>query len=443
MMLESKDYIALYDATPEDEKFPLVYEWMKTEPLAFFKQLRQQRPILVTPEATIITLFEDVRDTLMMPKIFTVDLYKPKMADYLMAHDDDALHDREKAIMYAMLNRDDLPLVRKMVAEVSKQILDDADGQIEIVENYCRGVPAAIVQNYFGLDGVEPEKLKDWSFWTQYDTFHNQPFSQNSKEKFDYIVKEHDRASDELGKYIIHLMVRKSLSVKFGEAKNKLFFFWNLLVKGFYWITGRKIDKLTDNIVTRMLRASYPDQLDFGLQRIGVNAGGLLIGAIETSSQAVAQAIEMILKDEKLLTQAKEAAQLEDTKAFDNIVWETLRYVPISPFVFRQAAESYTVAKGREHETKIDAGTYVLMATQSAMFDEYAYEKPDEFNPDRTFYHNFIFGYGPHECMGKYVGMVMMPEMVRQVVLRTNIKADGSIDYDGKPFPTFFNLSWN
>ncbi len=442
-MSELKDYLQLYDAAAEQEKFPLVYGWMKTEPLPFFKQLREHRPVLVTPEATIITLFEDVRDTLMLPKIFTVALYKPKMADYLMAHDDDALHDREKSIMYAMLNRDDLPLVRELVAKNAAKILDDANGEIEVVENYCRGVPASIVQDYFGLDGVEAKDLKEWSFWTQYNTFHNQPFSQNSKEEYERIEKEHAKVSDKLGEYIIGLMIRKTLSVKLGEAKNKLFFAWNLLVKAYYWMTGRKVDKLTDNIVTRMLRASYPDQLDFGLERLGVNAGGLLIGAIETTSQAVAQSIEMILKDSDLLAKAKEAAQKKDTTEFDNIVWETLRYVPISPFVFRQAAERYTVAKGREHETIIEKDTNIIIATQSAMFDPYAYENPDEFNPDRTFYHNFIFGYGSHECLGKYVGMVMMPEMVRQVILRTNIKADGNIDYDGKPFPTFFNLSWD
>lgn len=238
-------------------------------------------------------------------------------------------------------------------------------------------------------------------------------------------------------------MIRKSISVKLGEAKNKLFFAWNLLVKGFYWITGRQVEKLTDNIVTRMLPASYPEQLDFGIQRVGTNAGGLLVGAIETTSQAVAQSIEMTLQDSELLNKAKEAAQLDDTTDFDNIVWETLRYVPISPFVFRQAAEKYTIAKGRAHETTIDVGTYVLIATQSAMFDIYAYDDPDEFNPDRNFYPNFIFGYGSHGCMGKYVGMEMMPEMVRQVVLRTNIKANDAIDYDGKPFPTYFNLSWD
>ncbi|MDH5423679.1 MAG: cytochrome P450 [Gammaproteobacteria bacterium] len=441
-MSELKDYLQIFDATPEQEKFPLVYGWMQTQALDFFKQLRERRPILVTPDATIITLFEDVRDMLMLPKIFTVALYKPKMADYLMAHDDDALHDREKAIMHAMLNRDDLPLVRELVAKNASRILDDAKGQIEIVENYCRGVPASIVQDYFGLDGVDPKDLKRWSFWTQYNTFHNQPFSLNSKEKYEHIEKQHAKASDELGKYIIGLMIRKTLSVKLGEAKNKFFFVWNCIVKAYYWITARKVDKLTDNIVTRMLSASYPQQLDFGIERQGVNAGGLLIGAIETTSQAVAQSIEMILSDRLLLDKAEEAAQKKDTSDFDNIVWETLRYVPISPFVFRQAAKQYTVAKGRPHETTIEAGAHVIIATQSAMFDTYAYENPDEFSPDRTFYHNFIFGYGSHECLGKYVGMVMIPEMVRQVILRRNIKAEGKIDYDDKPFPTFFNLSW-
>src|SRR3546814_4287997 len=48
-----------------------------------------------------------------MPKVFTVDLYKTKMGvtgpndGYLMAHDDDALHYREKSLMQGLLNRDD------------------------------------------------------------------------------------------------------------------------------------------------------------------------------------------------------------------------------------------------------------------------------------------------------------------------------------------------
>ena len=83
------------------------------------------------------------------------------------------------------------------------------------------------------------------------------------------------------------------------------------------------------------------------------------------------------------------------------------------------------------------------------MFDPYAYENPDEFNPDRNFYHNFNFGFGSHQCMGKYVGMEMIPEMVRQVVLLDDLKSEGEISYRNRlfpdrdgPFPEEYNLKW-
>ena len=74
-----RNYLAEYDAANEAEKYPLVQKWIREEPLAFFKQLREERPVLKTPECTLVALFTDVRDMLQMPKVFTVDLYKPKM----------------------------------------------------------------------------------------------------------------------------------------------------------------------------------------------------------------------------------------------------------------------------------------------------------------------------------------------------------------------------
>ena len=99
----SRDYLHEYDNASEADKYPLVQQWIREEPLPFFKQLRAQRPVLETPECTLVALFTDVRDMLQMPKVFTVDLYKPKMGvtgpdeGYLMAHDDNALHYREVA----------------------------------------------------------------------------------------------------------------------------------------------------------------------------------------------------------------------------------------------------------------------------------------------------------------------------------------------------------
>lgn len=53
------DYLAAFDAALPSNQFPLVQQWMKKEPLAFFKQLREQRPILVTPECTLVTRFDE------------------------------------------------------------------------------------------------------------------------------------------------------------------------------------------------------------------------------------------------------------------------------------------------------------------------------------------------------------------------------------------------
>jgi len=443
-----KDYLAEYDSAAPADKYPLVRRWMMTEPLPFFKQLREQRPILVTPECVLVSKYADVIDLLQMPKIFTVDLYKPKMGvtatepGYLMAHDDDAIHYREKSIMQGLLNRNDLPRIRALIAKTAQDILQNAKGNLDIVFNYSRMVPATLVQEYFGLDDVDKKDLIEWSFWNQYDVFHNQPFDLNSAEQTKYISDNHSRVTLLLADYIKKTMVRKLAMVKLEQTKNFFLIGWRIIKGIVNAIQGKKSSLEQDDVVMRMLRSTFADQVEFDLVRVGTNAGGLLIGSIETTAQAVTQVIEFFLKQPELLAQAKLAADSSDTKAFDNLVWEALRYVPISPYMFRQTSEDYVLAKGTSYETLIPARTNVLVLTQSAMFDTFANANPDEFNPNRSFYHNFNFGFGPHDCLGKYVGMEMIPEMVRQIIRLPNLKPASPIDYKNGPFPEAYSLVW-
>ena len=437
-----KDYLKEYDNVAEAQKFSLVKKWMETEPLPFFKQLREQRPILVTPLCTLVSHFNDVRDVLQMPKIFTVALYKSKMGDYLMTHDDNAVHDREKAIMQSMLNRDDIPFVREVVARNARQILDTANGQIEAAYNYCRAVPASLVQDYFGFDCVEKKDLIEWSYWTQYDSFHNHFFNLLSEKETQYFSNQKEEMSKKFTMYMTGLILRRTVAVKANQAVGFILCAWFFLLKIGHRLMGSDKYELKDDIVTRMISTSYSEALEYPIARLGLNAGGLLIGAIETTSQAVAQVIQMLLEKPELTAMAVEAARKENTDEFDAIVWEALRFVPIAPFLFRQTASAYTLAKGTDHETAIPAGTNVLALTQSAMFDAYAFENPDEFIPKRNWYHHFNFGFGSHECLGKYVGMVMIPEMVRQIFLMSNIKAESKINYKEGPFPEEYFLSW-
>src|SRR3546814_17444722 len=146
------DYLAILDGAPPERQAAMIQAWMRSEPLPFFAQLRRERPVLVTPACTLVASFVDVRDCLQMPKVFTVDLYKTKMGvtgpndGYLMAHDDAALHYREKSLMQGLLNIDDLPSVREMVAEHARDILAAADGGLELDHDYCQLGPVCLVR---------------------------------------------------------------------------------------------------------------------------------------------------------------------------------------------------------------------------------------------------------------------------------------------------------
>src|SRR3546814_21010394 len=132
-------------------------------------------------------------------------------------------------------------------------------------------------------------------------------------------------------------------------------------------------------MVARMLRSKFAKDVDFPLTRVGINAGGLLIGAIETTSQAVAQVVEFFIDRPNLKATAKAAARPGDAAAFDAMVWEALRFVPIRPDIFRNAVGAYTLPKGTAHESDNTAGTRVDLLNPSALSVAYDSEYTDRF----------------------------------------------------------------
>ena len=69
-------------------------------------------------------------------------------------------------------------------------------------------------------------------------------------------------------------------------------------------------------------------------------------------------------------------------------------------------------------------------------------KNPEQFDPTRPYGKSFQFGFGHHGCIGKMIGMVMIPEMVRQVLLRPDLKQDSEADFGGGPFPQHHRFSW-
>jgi cytochrome P450 len=408
-------FLEQYEAAAVDERWPLTRSWLDERPMALFAELRAQRPVLDTPECVLFARYVDVIEILRQPKTFTVELYVPAIGEFMLAQDDTPLHTREKAVMHSMLNRDDIARVRGMVGDQAKQLLDAAQGRLDLGQNYSRLVPIGIVQQYFGLDGEDARKMIGWSYSKQLDAFRNQTFLE--LEDRDGVRARSDQAGQEIAVYLGQLLVRKGGDLKAG--------------------------KTNDDIVTRLLQSQFPPAVEFPVPRAARNAGGLLVGTIETTSQAVLQCLRQLFKRDDVLARAVAAAQSEDTTEFDGIVWEALRWDPVAPFVFRLAARDAVVAGGTERETRVAKGRVVLPLLHSAMFDPELFPHPEQFDSGRPFENYMHFGYGSHECLGKYVGMVLIPEMVRQLLLRPGLKPESGLDFGGTPYPQHYMMSWN
>jgi cytochrome P450 len=409
-------YLQRYDATPVAERWPLVRRWMHEEPLPFYAELRRDRPILVLPELTLATRFDDCTEILRRYELFSVALYRPKQGDYFMAQDDTAQHWREKSIMRAILDFEDVPAIRTFVANKAAELLAAAGGSMEAVSGLTRTVPLALVQDWFGYAHSDPAKLCKWSYWSQIDTFWNQPFDSIAWPDPSKIVAEREAASKEMAVYLVELVALREGKLKIGLGGH--------------------------DPVTRLLELHSSKALKFDLERVVKNVAGLLIGAVETTSHAVVNALDFLMKRPDDLAKARAAALGDDPTAVDGFVFEALRFKPAFPYFFRTCEQDIVLGRGEAYETRIPKGTTVLAVTHSGMFDPKAVSHPDDFDPNRGKGNQFHFGLGLHECLGRAIGGVMIPEIVRQSLRLNGLTAE-AVDRKGGPVPESWQWHWN
>jgi cytochrome P450 len=408
-------YLQRFDATPPAQRWPLVRGWMFGEPLSFYAELRRERPILVMPELTLATRFDDCTEILRRYDVFSVALYKPKQGDYWMDEDDTANHWRDKSIMRSILDVEDIPGIRAYVADKAATLLAAAGGSIDAVPGLTRAVPIALVQDWFGFRHSDPAKLCKWSYWNQIDTFWNQPFDAIAWPDPSMIVAEREAANVEMVVYLAKLV---GLDVV------------------------REIALGAKDPVTRLLALSMSKALKFDIKRVLLNVGGLLIGAVETTSHAVVNALDGLMARPDQLAKARAAALSDDPAAVDGFVFEELRFRPAFPYFFRTCEQDTVLGRGESYETAIPKGATVLAVTHSGMFDPKALPHPDDFDPTRGLDNQFHFGLGLHECLGRHVGRVMIPEIVRQSLRLKGLTA-GPVDRKGGPVPESWQWRWN
>ncbi len=411
-------YLDQLDDLPPDRQWKLARRFLFDEPFPFFAELRDRRPVYVTPDVTLVTRHADCNLVLRRPETFGVDLYKPKQGGYFMAQDDTAAHWREKSIMKAVLDVEDIPEIRQWVQDRVDDILDAAGGKVELVRAVTRGVPVGLVQDWFGFTRADPDRLIDWSYWNQQDAFWNQPFDHvvDGLDQ-DEIVRRRERANVMMAFYLGRLVTRRIAAVKLGSQK--------------------------DDPVSRLVRLSFSDGVKFGVKDVIFNVGGLLIGAVETTSHAVCNALTVLMADSERLEQARDVALTRSPEEFDGHVFEALRFKPAFPYFFRTCHRETVVAGGTPFETQVPVGTTVLAVTHSAMFDPAAFPDPERFSPTRDLSDAFTFGHGHHTCLGRHIAAVMVPAIVRQILRRSGLKGDAAPDFQGGSVPQRWDLQYD
>jgi cytochrome P450 len=185
-----------------------------------------------------------------------------------------------------------------------------------------------------------------------------------------------------------------------------------------------------DDVMGRLLRLQHAGA---GLDDDGLcrTLMGLVIGMVETTSQAAVQALSVLFSRSDVLASAAAAAKADDDDALSNLVFEALRFRPINPMVVRVAKQDYSLAAGEQHRTLIRKGTTVFALTWSAMFDPRVLEAPEEFRPDRPDYHYLHFATGRHACYGRYISRIQVPQILKPLLKLEGLHAVGAPEYDG------------
>ncbi|MGW2217501.1 cytochrome P450 [Nonomuraea sp. NPDC001684] len=410
-------YLERYDqALAEDpiSAFGLVREWMRTDWRSLFAELRERRPVFVTPAFTVVTRFADVTEVLAHEQVFSVRAFGPRLdaalgAPFMLGRDATPMNWREKGLMQLMLAPEDAAGVRELTGRLADELLDAAGpgGRLEAVEGLFRPVALGVCARYFGVPGPAPRTLGRWTRAIVADGFANflgDPELQAASVK----------AGAELVGYLRDLLAEHRATLRAGRD-------------------------LPDDVFARLVRASLPAVSD---DRIVINMAGLPLGFVESAPGAMAEAVEQLLLRPRVLAEA--AAVAGDPERFDPYVWEALRFSPFFKLLPRLCERDHVLAAGTPRSTVIPAGTFVLAAPASAMFDAAVVPDPGEFRLDRPHHHQLFFGSGHHACLGVHVAEVVIAETVRRLLLRPGVRLlpppEGRVERSLGIFPDAFAL---
>ncbi|MGV0791491.1 cytochrome P450 [Mycolicibacterium sp. XJ1819] len=237
-----------------------------------------------------------------------------------------------------------------------------ADGECDVVAQFCAPVPAIVVLDWLGLDSG------DWKVWS------------------DAVLAQFSRPG-EYGPDLSAIDLTKLLATLHDRRRNP-----------------------ADDIITAVAELEFDGQPFDDLELVALLAQ-LVFAGLDTTTNTTASTLVELYRHPDIRDELANTPQ--DDRLWASVIEEFLRYTcPIQGFK-RTARTDATVA-----DQKIQAGDRVYMLWASANFDEREFERPDEIDIRRTTNRHMTFGRGIHRCLGSHLARLEVKVMIQQILQR-------------------------
>lgn len=423
--LNEYDSLATSGAAPQEaarKQIALLQEWVVQRPDELFTELRANRPIFVTPGPVVVTRYKDVAEVIDLDEAFSVAPYGQAMMrnnggpNFILGMDRGSEFDHDLSVLKLAVKREDLATIREIVAEETRALVKQAlpSGTLDLTNGFSRLVAARFVGRYFGVPGPTEQQLLDWTRAIFTDIFLN--FTQDPG-----VSARGAEAGRQFRAYVDGLIEKTKAQRSAGEPEK-------------------------DDVLGRLITMQRAPKASFTDSRLRDNLIGCITGVLDNTCTAVVNTVNVLFSRPEALKGAMAAAKANDDATLLRYVQEALRFHPPAPLMVRMSLADTKIAKGTARETLIPAHKVIFAANGSAMMDDTELDNPREIRLDRPNHHYMIFGWGMHECLGKYISQVQIVEIVKAVFalegLRPAAGDAGKVAYEG-PFAVRFAVAFN
>ncbi|WP_192181097.1 cytochrome P450 [Mesorhizobium amorphae] len=364
--------------------------YLFSDPRWILALLRRFWPNLAFGNYLLVTRNADVRDILERGDEFETP-YGPEMAElargsnFILGMQDGAAYRQMKSsVLSAFPPAEVEAMVRPIAARHSKDIMARANPGFDAISGLMKIVPVRICRDYFGLEIDDESEFADWSIALSALFFSDPTASPTTRQLAvvagDRLIKVIDRSID-------------AIRERGGKDERPLPRLVALLDQG---------------------RLSKPDLHSVML--------GMIAGFVPTNVLAGSNCLDVILSRPDARRAVDAALADDDTGKLDRAIMEAMRFKPIWVGPWRYTSRDATIGRGTPRERLVKAGTVVMPATLSAMFDPEAVQNPNDFDTSRPLRDYMVFGHGIHLCIGAEIARIQIGESIRALFQKDRLR---------------------